>query len=284
MTNIIRFPGSDGFEPVGNLLPAVEGTALPAKPKVQVPAPVRIVEAELCPICKGAGWLRLDVPVGDPRFGKPVKCKCREQEGINAATAKTYTWLGLPEDDLGLKTFESFTRRKEAWQQRAHDMASGYASMVIAQTAGQENLCFKGSVGTGKTHLAAAILNRARAAGIPCLFATAPEFFTALYAADFDDKETLINQAATTPLFCLDDIDKLHIKPSNDPEMPSGSYQKGVLFDMLNRRYRARRPTIITTNAQAGLDRWLDEATQDRLLGNALHIEMIGTSQRRVRQ
>lgn len=283
MTKVLKFPGSDDFERVGNFLPVVDGTALPARPEVKVPAPLRIVESELCPICKGAGWLRVDVQVGDPRFGKPVKCRCREQATARAATAKTYTWLGLAEDDLGQKTFETFTRRNEVWQQRAFDLASGYASMVIAQTAGQENLCFKGSVGTGKTHLAAAILNRARAAGIPCLFATAPEFFTALYAAEFDAKEALINEAATTPLFCLDDIDKLHVKPSNDPEIPSGSYQKGVLFDVLNRRYRARRPTILTTNAQAGLDRWLDEATQDRLLGDALHVEMIGASQRRTR-
>src|SRR5581483_5278166 len=31
-----------------------------------------------CPICQGAGWVRVEVPVGDPMFGKAVMCDCRK--------------------------------------------------------------------------------------------------------------------------------------------------------------------------------------------------------------
>lgn len=275
MNDIIQFPTPDGFTPISKLV------------KVRQPVPVPMAEpihvdiTDVCRTCKGAGWLRYDVPYGHPNFGKLIKCHCKERELVATGQAKTYTWLGLAEDDLGEKTFESFTRRDLAYQRLAHDKARGYASMFVSRPDGQSNVVFKGSVGTGKTHLACAILNFARENGIPCLFATAPEFFNALYSADFDEKEALITQASGTPLLCLDDIDKLHIRASNDPDMPSGSYQKGVLFDVLNRRYRAHRPTILTTNAQNGFDRWLDEATQDRLLSLALNINMVGTSQRR---
>lgn len=247
-----------------------------------LPSPVT-TPSGVCPICKGAGFLRSNVPFGHPQFGKAVACQCKEQERVRRGKSKTYTWLGLEEDDLAQNTFDSFNRRTEPYQQMAHDTAKGYASMVIAQPAGQNNLLFLGTVGVGKTHLATAILNMVRLAGIPCLFATAPELFTALYAADFDRKEDIIAQAGSAPLFCLDDIDKLHIREERNSDLEPGSYQKRILFDILNRRYRGRRPTIITTNAQAGMDRWLDEATQDRITKNALVVEMVGESQRRRR-
>ncbi len=253
-------------------------------PVVYLPEPLREAQAYACPICKDRGWLRVDVPVGHPQFGKPIQCTCQKQEMIEQAQARTYTWLGQDRQEameLEQKTFEMFTRREAFWQQFAYDQASGYASMVRAQSVGQPNMLFKGNVGTGNTHLACAILNLVRAAGIPCLFATAPELFTVMYAAEFARKDTIIMQAATTPLLVLDDIDKLHIRLERSPTTKPGSYQKSVLFDVLNHRYRVHRPTILTTNEQSGLDRWLDEATQDRLLGNALTIEMLGRSQRR---
>ena len=37
-------------------------------------------EEWLCPTCGGTGYLRQDVPVNHPNFGKLVKCDCRLQE------------------------------------------------------------------------------------------------------------------------------------------------------------------------------------------------------------
>ncbi|HET8846231.1 MAG TPA: hypothetical protein VFN35_32515, partial [Ktedonobacteraceae bacterium] len=36
--------------------------------------------AGFCAICKGAGFLRSNVPFGHPQFGKAVACQCKEQE------------------------------------------------------------------------------------------------------------------------------------------------------------------------------------------------------------
>src|SRR5918995_280631 len=33
-------------------------------------------EIPVCPICQGAGWLRMDVPLGHPSFGRLFKCEC----------------------------------------------------------------------------------------------------------------------------------------------------------------------------------------------------------------
>ena len=34
----------------------------------------------ICPICKGAGYLIKDVPVGDPEFGQLIPCHCKLNE------------------------------------------------------------------------------------------------------------------------------------------------------------------------------------------------------------
>src|SRR5437879_7889717 len=37
-------------------------------------------EQLICPSCKGAGYLRIDVPFGHPGFGKPLPCHCRVEQ------------------------------------------------------------------------------------------------------------------------------------------------------------------------------------------------------------
>src|SRR5512143_314759 len=42
----------------------------------------RIMEPqrETCPICKGAGYVRLSVPLNHPQFGKAIPCSCKRRE------------------------------------------------------------------------------------------------------------------------------------------------------------------------------------------------------------
>src|SRR5437868_1384966 len=46
-------------------------------PELEREAAAAEAAIEQCPVCKGLGWLRRDVPVGHPHFGKPEKCQCR---------------------------------------------------------------------------------------------------------------------------------------------------------------------------------------------------------------
>lgn len=34
----------------------------------------------VCTKCRGAGYLRLDVPFGHPQFGKPQMCECKQAQ------------------------------------------------------------------------------------------------------------------------------------------------------------------------------------------------------------
>src|SRR4029079_19189824 len=35
-----------------------------------------------CPICKDAGWVRMEVPVGHPNFGRLFPCECKVAEQV----------------------------------------------------------------------------------------------------------------------------------------------------------------------------------------------------------
>lgn len=191
-------------------------------------------------------------------------------------TARTYTWLGGQEDDLASKTFDSFT---ESYQPKAYQEAKAFAERIIRARAYSDtargNLVLMGSYGTGKTHLAAACLNLLRAQCIPCLFCTAQELFNTLYSRDFDGKLHLLDQAGSTPLLVLDELDKLYVRQETD-----GAYQKRTLFDILDKRYKRKLPTIITTNEQKDLGTWLDGATISRLYERITAVPMNGTDYR----
>ncbi len=184
---------------------------------------------------------------------------------------RCYTWLGKDAQELGLedKTFGNFDH---SIQTEAFTVCLNYNPL-----ADPRNLVLMGNVGTGKTHLAAAVANALRAQSIPCLFATAQNLFNALYAANFDGKLSIIEQFGSTKLAVLDDIGKLYVKQET-----GGKYQKDTLFDMLNRRYIRHLPTIITTNEPEHLEHCFDEATLDRLYEHCKLLEMNGTSYRRV--
>ncbi len=43
-----------------------------------------------CPHCHGIGYVRYDVPVGDPRFGRLEPCVCRATEIAEAARQRLF--------------------------------------------------------------------------------------------------------------------------------------------------------------------------------------------------
>jgi DNA replication protein DnaC len=231
-----------------------------------------------CPICGGARYTRHDVPFGHPAFGKAIPCQCQRNEQQKRAGQGTYTWLGASEDEaqtLASMTFETF---HSAYQPEAYREACEFARQTSVNLAEQPNILMVGSNGTGKTHLVAAILNELRFSYCTCLFTTVPHLFSVLYSASFERKTQILAQAAQASLLCLDDLDKLHVREDG------GTYQKQTLFELVNQRYLAHKPTLITTNAQDGLHPWLDKATLSRLFSNIRGIKMDGQDYRQIKR
>src|SRR5215211_4594598 len=62
-----------------------------------------------CPYCGGQGYLRADVPVGDPKFGKLEVCVCRQRDVSEQVRERLYSLSRL--DELKGLTFETFEPR-----------------------------------------------------------------------------------------------------------------------------------------------------------------------------
>jgi DNA replication protein DnaC len=197
----------------------------------------------ICPHCGGLGFLRHDVPVDHPYFGKLFPCACRLEEMETRRAQELRKLSNL--DALTRYTFDLFVPQGHALNpekrrnlQRAFELACEFA----AQPTGW--LILIGSYGCGKTHLAAAIANERIAHNHPALFVNVPDLLDHLRATYSPTSEVSYDQRFETirsaQLLILDDLGTEN----------TTSWAGEKLYQILNHRYNAKLPTVITTNHQ----------------------------------
>ena len=187
----------------------------------------------VCPLCKGAGFLRKDVPFGHPQFGKPVACRCKEQERKRKRRQQLRELSNL--GAFVKKRFETFNPRVPGMQEAFH------VSLEFAKNP-TGWLLLVGPNGCGKTHLAAAIANQCLEAGAVVLFATVPDLLDHLRAAFAPDSHEVYDQLFArmreAEVLVLDDLGAQQSSP----------WANEKLFQLLNYRYNSGFPTVITAN------------------------------------
>jgi len=195
----------------------------------------------ICPVCGGVGYVLPDLPIGHPEFGKAQPCRCREQERLERRLQRLQHMGSL--EALKRLTFETFmpepSHRSPDQQRnlrRAYDTAVHYAQ----ETEGW--LLLTGTYGCGKTHLAAAIANARLDIGQPVLLMVVPDLLDHLRTTFNPESEVsydeLFEQLRAAPLLILDDLGAQSSTP----------WAQEKLFQLLNHRYNAQLPTVITTN------------------------------------
>jgi len=152
-----------------------------------------------------------------------------------------YAWG--PEFELQKSmTFDNFDwRRVNLPPEQRENLEMVYRAAFNFAQSPDGWLVLQGENGCGKTHLAAAIVNYRYQANEPALFVVVPEFLDHLRSTFSPESKVsydqLFERVKAAPLLVLDDFGEQSTTP----------WAREKLYQVINYRYNARLPTVITT-------------------------------------
>lgn len=214
--------------------------------------------SHICPVCGGAGRLRIDVRYGDPSFGKSVLCSCVEERQRSLRQQQRRQAANL--DAFRDSTLKAFRNHLPGVQE-------AFQTSIAFATNSQGWLLLLGPSGCGKTHLATAIANQRLDSGAAVFYTTVPDLLDALRAALISSEKytQLFTWVREVELLVLDDL---------------GAHQPTVwsnekLLQLLDYRLALALPTIITAIAKEfqGLDERLRSRLTDSQLVTTVNFE-----------
>jgi DNA replication protein DnaC len=194
----------------------------------------------ICEQCGGTGFVIVE------RNGREYaeRCRCRaEPEGGGSPEDRQLKNLRIPPRyaHCTLANFDPVSPRHRQALEKAMHFCSGYPHQSENEGLG---LLLTGTNGVGKTHLAVATLRELAAKG------ASGEFW------DFNElmreiKRSYDPETRTTEMQVLDPVVEVAVLLLDDlGAWKITDWMNDTLFYVLNSRYLARRPTVITTNFQ----------------------------------
>lgn len=205
-------------------------------------------------------------------------CKCEEEREAERREAierrdlmeriKRYRKMGFPERQMQHWTFANDDQSRPKLTQ----MAKRYVDNFDKFYREGKGLLLHGDVGTGKTYIACMIANALIDQGHPVLVTNFARVLNTLQST-FEKQEYLdsLNQFA---LLVIDDL---------GVERDTG-FAKEQVFSIIDSRYRAGKPMIITTNLSmqklATESDLSDKRVYDRIIERCFPVEVSGESRR----
>ncbi|NWF77177.1 MAG: ATP-binding protein [Chloroflexi bacterium] len=221
-------------------------------------------EGEICPVCKGAGFVHPALDSGQIDFSRVVPCRCSKGELRKKKTEylQKYSNLG----SLSQLTFDTLSPKEKSIRhsERSEESQEHFAQVYQAAKAFADNpkgwLVFLGPSGSGKTHLACAIANHRLSLGEPVFYITAADLLDHLRSAFSPTSDTtydeLFERVKNVPLLVLDDL----------ALGSATAWAKEKLEQLLHHRFNAALPTVITSDIPL-------ERMDDRLRGHLANNE-----------
>jgi len=187
--------------------------------------------------CKERGYVMLFSLSLDKRIAHPAlaPCSLRKARDAQRKSEKLFQEAAIP---LGLQKC-----RLENYVTEGLGESIKRAKNVAVETARSgHSLVLAGSVGVGKTHLAAAIVHFALAQGCDALFISAIGYLERLKST-FEKKQTdvymeMVDHVKSVSCLAIDDF---------GAEKPS-AWTIARLYDVINARIEREKQTIVTTN------------------------------------
>ena len=194
----------------------------------------------------------------------PCQCTEKEFEKEHLVRLERYSNLG----PLTRLTFDNLLPRGRSSdpqnQERFHQCYQ--AAQAFAEKPGGW-LVLSGPSGCGKTHMAAAIANYRLKGGYPVFFVIVPDLLDHLRTAFSPNSDVaydeLFERVRNAPLLVLDDLGT----------QSSTSWAEEKLFQILNHRFNAELPTVVTVNNLKRLDERLAARLQDPGIAQQCELE-----------
>lgn len=191
----------------------------------------------------------------------PCTCSCTEKEPDNKERIEQLQQRG------GISPSYTFDR---AQQSKALNACRRYAGKWDEMQSKNIGLLLWGGVGCGKTYAGHCICNELIGRGIPAFVTSLSRV---LNTSGFD-KSDILERVQKTPLVVFDDLGAER----------ASNYAVETVFTLIDERYRARKPLIVTSNLTLDelknardLDR---KRIYDRVLGRCVPLHFDGGSKR----
>lgn len=194
-----------------------------------------------CPVCGEPLFLHIDM--GAWAHHVPRACACRrfeiEQEEVeranrqhdNAVAAMRSEGLGAAYSQY---TFSTDDGRSSDMRNTCERYVAKHAE-VLARNLG---LIFSGAPGGGKTFWAAAIANALIDNGVKVWMTTLPQVIAEMTSDYNERRDEVLHRIRMVPFLILDDVGFER----------NTSFSREKAFEIINERYAARKPLIVTTN------------------------------------
>lgn len=234
-----------------------------------------------CKKCNTPKQCRVKNPFVEGQYDvRSCMCKCRSEEKRRREEeeariefekrVKEHRRIGFPEERMQYWTFANDDHANE----KISNVARNYFDNFDRMRKDGKGLLLFGECGVGKTYFAACIVNALIDQGIPCLMTNFPRLVNTI-GGMFDGKQEYIDNLNRFPLLVVDDL-----ASERDTE-----YMNEIIFNIVDSRYRAGLPIIITTNLTAQEIKAPSETRKQRifsrLLEMCLPVEVKGTDRRR---
>ena len=194
-----------------------------------------------CVKCKTAKQCRVTF-AGRERV-VPCICHCKaeaikqeeeqRQQRAFFERAQRYRRMGFPESDMENCTFANDDRKNP----KMSDAMQNYVKHFDEFRAKGKGLLLFGNVGTGKTFYAACIANALIDRGIPCLVTNFARIANTVQGL-FEGRQEYYDSLNRFPLLLIDDL----------AAERKTEYMQEIVFNVIDSRYRAGLPLIVTTN------------------------------------
>ena len=176
----------------------------------------------------------------------PVMCKCREEQQRlqkerdrkeeEMLSIRRFRAISMMDDTFREATFENFQARKE--NEKNRKVARNYCEKFQTMYERNQGLLLYGDVGTGKSYMAACIANYLLERNISVVMTSFVRILQEMRGFDKDKEDAFADRLNKVRLLIIDD---LGAERSTD-------YALEQVYGIIDSRYRARKPMILTTN------------------------------------